>query len=108
MVIFTIKFVQLVVISQASTCGDICSDMYREFYYTKHYKYKVIFTTFMNSQNRYLLVNSTIQNTTNLRKDGINPHKLHTARSDVFVSGQRSSMVQESTWVAKAHEMKRR
>ena len=31
------------------------------FMHTKHYKYKAIFATFMKSQNRYLLVNSTIQ-----------------------------------------------
>ena len=31
------------------------------FTHTKHYKYKVIFATFMKSWNQYLLVNSTIQ-----------------------------------------------
>ena len=32
------------------------------FYHTKHYKYRVIFTTFIKSWNQYLFVNPTIQN----------------------------------------------
>ena len=50
-----IRFGRLVVISWGGICGDICSDIYSGFYHTKHFKYKAIFATFMNSQNRYLL-----------------------------------------------------
>jgi len=34
------------------TCSDICSDIYGQFYHTKHYKYKAIYTTPMNSSDR--------------------------------------------------------
>ena len=49
------------VIPRAGTCSIICSVIYSEFYCLKHFKYKVIFTTFMKSQNRILLANFTLQ-----------------------------------------------
>ena len=81
-------FVQLVVISWTSTCGDICSNDYSEFYHTISSNFYHIY-----EQLKLIFINelSNIQNTTYLRKDGINPHNPHMA--GVPVNSWRPSMV---------------
>jgi len=39
-------------LTYSDICSDICSDIYGQFYRTKHYKYKAIYTTSTNRQNR--------------------------------------------------------